>query len=462
MAMETSQSSVLAKLGKALDGAVVKHANDETDFGRTGLPPGITNGVARLTACGFGEYKTGKNVGKPFFRAAGVCVEPRSVIFQGREVPTVGGQTSIMEPLCDTKNSKGEATPAAEHLQVILNHLRVLLGEDSNTPPAKRAVGNCKTMADVEALCKKLEQFKPHFRFSTSLRKGGEFIDPLTKVKKQSEDGIWENWHGPKGLENWKPPAAKGVTDGTAAVQTNGSAAHPPKAPVNRLTGAGQAVAAAAPEEEPAGEEQTDADMFQQAEEQQMAAESEVAADEAGAEAEGEAGEGQTFDLSELGVEELITLAVAAGAEDADEATVNLGSAANVRIREIGEELGVTGEQLDNAPSWEEVANLLAAASAPQEPEPPPAPAPKPAAKPKAPAKAAASPVKVNSAWLFKRTDPKTGKPLTDPKTKKERKPVQVLVTAVDAAKGTCTVKQADDPKVVITGVPFAGLIPMG
>ena len=203
MPMQTKKSGLFAKYGNKLDTAVQKHAADETNYGIQPLPPGITNGVAKLVECKFDTYKSGNNVGEYYFRAAGVVLEPEEVsLANGTTQKVAGLQTSIMIPVCDTKNQKGEVTHQEEHIDRILNEMRKLAGDEFT----QGASG-----ADLEDLATSLKEAAPYFRFRTSQSPATtQFPNPR----------IWENWDGAKGLESYEPPEGGGVEDNSEPVTT--------------------------------------------------------------------------------------------------------------------------------------------------------------------------------------------------------------------------------------------------
>lgn len=216
MAVQKTQSALMAKLGNRLDKAVREHAGDETTYGVQTLPPGIANGVARLIKCGFGEYKSGTYKGEPYFRASGVVLSPKTVDVDGETVPVAGIPTSIMIQLCDRKDKSGNVTKTLEEfVEDVLNEMRKLGGQDFT----EGAGGG-----DLEGLAAALEQAAPVFKFSTSRGKvTPEYPNPR----------IWENWHGTKGLENWSDGGAAGgdVEDNTGATATPEKAPAKPAAP---------------------------------------------------------------------------------------------------------------------------------------------------------------------------------------------------------------------------------------
>lgn len=208
----TTPGGLMKKYGNKLATAVTQHANDETDFGFQQLPPGIANGVAQLSECYFDVYKAGDNKGEYYFRAVGVVQSPETVFVNGSEMVVRNMTTSLMIPVCDTKTQAGKVTTQEEHVADILNEMRKL-GGDEFTRGAKGT--------DLEALAATLAKAKPFFKFTTTVRKGMKKPDGTT-----GPDGVWENWYGAKGLENWTAPEATGTQDETAAA--GGGAQQPP------------------------------------------------------------------------------------------------------------------------------------------------------------------------------------------------------------------------------------------
>jgi hypothetical protein len=202
MPPQVKKSGLMAKYGANLDKVVKAHGADETTYGIQPLPPGINNGVAQLVECKFDVYKTGKNQGEYYFRAAGVVVEPREVNHNGQRVVVVGQQTSVMIPVCNTTSQAGKVTTQEEYVERILNEMRKLGADTSGA-----------TGADLEALAAALKEARPHFKFSTSLRKA---------MTPGQADGVWENWHGTKGLEDYSPPDDSGAVVDETGPATGG------------------------------------------------------------------------------------------------------------------------------------------------------------------------------------------------------------------------------------------------
>ncbi len=214
----TKTTSVLAKLGNRLNKSITGHAKDETDYGIIRIPGGISGGIAQLVEARFGEFQKGNNKGKPFLFLMGVAKFPKSV--NGSIVR--GCQTSQTIPICETTTQAGEKTSEDENIETMMNHLRMLGGEEFTQ--------NAKTIADVEELVKELKEAKPYFRFSTELGK---------TTPQYPTPRVWERWHGSKGLEDWTDEDG-GPVDETAqtaespAPSVNGSP--PKKSPPTKAT----------------------------------------------------------------------------------------------------------------------------------------------------------------------------------------------------------------------------------
>lgn len=202
MPAQTGKSSVLNKLAGKINPAAKEHAHDEIDYGFQRVPPGITNGIARLVECKFDTYKTGQNAGEPYFRASGVVVEPATVMVNGNDMPVVGLQTSIMIAIHDKlKDGKGNPIPIGEQVRKVQNEMKKLGADPSSLTDAN----------GLERTAANLKEVGPYFRFRTSVRPARPRPDGSP-----GEAGVWENWDGTEGLENYSPPeGANGVDDST-------------------------------------------------------------------------------------------------------------------------------------------------------------------------------------------------------------------------------------------------------
>lgn len=208
MPKQETKSSVLKSLKGKVATAIKKHKDDPVDYGNMRIPAGIVNGVARLTTAEFATYKKGDNVGKPYCRLAGVVVEPKTIIdAKGNVVPVEGCQTSIMIPLCDTKNGKGEVVSFESHIADVMNEFKKLDADISWSDDPDED--------ELESTAAELAEKGPYFRLSTSVRAAMERYNKVTKKKEMSEEGVWENWYGGKGLEDYAPDAAQTEEDDT-------------------------------------------------------------------------------------------------------------------------------------------------------------------------------------------------------------------------------------------------------
>lgn len=209
MPVQSNQSPLLKKLGARLDAAVKAHADDETKYGIIQVPPGINNGIAKLIDAKLDQYKTGKNKGEWYLRLAGVILEPDSIPTAQGIMKVAGLQTSQMVAICDTKTNEGKVTTLEEHISTALNEMRKLGGDEFTKG---------KTGADLEPMVEALKEAAPFFKFTTAVRKA---------QTKDQTDGVWENWFGGEGLEEYVPPeGSEQLIDNTVpAVDTAGEAA---------------------------------------------------------------------------------------------------------------------------------------------------------------------------------------------------------------------------------------------
>lgn len=197
----------LSKYGAEAEKALAQHAKDPVQYGIINLPPGINNGIAKLEECYFAEYEKdsqamGTKKGDVYIRMSAVIVEPEYV----GQVKVAGLRTSVNMPYCPTKSKT-----LAENVAKIQNELKKIVPD-----------ADVSTSAKVKAVAAALEKAGPYILFSTSVRPGQ--VNPQTGEK--SPDGVWENWHGTRGLENYTPgKPGGGMTDSTDAVSAEAEAA---------------------------------------------------------------------------------------------------------------------------------------------------------------------------------------------------------------------------------------------
>src|SRR6266566_7915350 len=187
---QKTTSSLAGKLDR-FSQYVQEHAGDETtSMGYQGVPPGINNGVARLTVCEFKESakKNNRADGKTgvdcmFFKVMGTVIDPISQPWNGREYQARGTQFMITEDVYDTVTKAGKVTTTKEHISNVLNIMR-LLGVET-----KGLIGNPQAGSHLEAICQALTQTRPYFRFSTQAKK-----DQTTG--KETDENPWQRLHG--------------------------------------------------------------------------------------------------------------------------------------------------------------------------------------------------------------------------------------------------------------------------
>lgn len=429
MPVQVAKSKLALKYGAGLGKSVMAHAKDETKRGRMSLPPGIKGGVAKLVSCKFDQYKTGDNAGQYYYQARGMVELPLTFPYMGTDMKTRGLFTMVQIPLYDTKNAKGEVTTQDHYVGLILNEMRLLAGDEfadqiTQPPPnlksdEEKAVWASQKLDDMaaqlEATNKEGEQ-GIWFNFSTSAKKarqkkvnGKLLFGPDKKpVYEEGDPGIWENWHGSCSYDpSGTPSAADDNSGGIPEASANGT----PE-----------------PDTAPAGDEPP------------------------------------AEDIDSLSLEELVALA----SEDTDN-----GVAATEKLTALALEAGADEAEVKTCDSWEEVAALIVAhqEAAQAEPEPDPAPALAPAPKagpkpstPKAAPKAAPAPEpaawapKAKEVYYYKVIDKDTGKPEKDAR-KREKKPIQVSVEAVNVAKQTVKLKNLEDGKTLYPDQPWTALL---
>lgn len=219
MPVQQGKSSLTAKYGAKLDAAAKKHAADPVDRGFQSLPGGIKDGVAKLATCGFYTYDTNTKqkkangqsaAGELYFRAVAVVFAPTHVAVDGRQVLIKGQQTSVMEPVCETKNGKGVIISVEQHVKEIQNYLKLIGASPESVDSGE----------GMEATAAALQEQKPFITFTTSQGKATEqYPDPR----------VFEDWHGlaqdfvPDGGD----PATSGVTEEPQGA-ADGAGSEPP------------------------------------------------------------------------------------------------------------------------------------------------------------------------------------------------------------------------------------------
>lgn len=421
MAAQTQTSSFASKIGNRLDAAIKQHAKDETNYGFTQLPAGIKNGTARLLRCYFAQHPAGhKKAGEWYLRMEATVVAPEMhQLPDGREMKVSGLTSSQIFPCYDTTSGDGKVTPAGENLARIMNEFRKL-GADTST---------FGSAAHLEATAKALTNAKPYFRFSTSLREGR--IDP--KTGKKGEDGVWENWNGIKGVEDFAAHAKNGQASGVSGAATaapaaavkpqastkpsaNGPSPASPKAAPAKAGKPAAKAPAPAPEPEPAEPEPT----------QEEAA---AASDEAG-----------ETDINDQDIPTLLALA-----------NDNNG-AAQRKLMDIATSVGVDEETAKAAQTWDDLVALIeeVAPSGDGSGEPSEEGSDEGGSEEQ---QADEEPFLPKIAEIY-------GYHPIDPKTKKaSAKKVEVVIIAVDEDARTVNLKNNENKKTIYKDVSFDDLV---
>jgi hypothetical protein len=208
---EMQQTGLLDEFKQQLGEIAKEAAKAPIDWGRQGLPPGIRSGVAQLSDIVLDRYKTGDNTGKTYLRAVGIVQEPLSVEVDGHQEVVRGRQTDIMIGFVARKGKNGEVIPPRIAFMEAMNEVKKLMA------PVEVTEQMLSTPGAILNLLAHLKKKKPYFRFSTSRKESREYTDPKTKEKKRSAEGVWQNWYGTKGVENYTPSAngQAGVEDHT-------------------------------------------------------------------------------------------------------------------------------------------------------------------------------------------------------------------------------------------------------
>lgn len=238
----------MSGFAKRLGGGRVAQAHAEhmaapVDTGNRRLPPGIRDGVARLSAMYTKEQtEDGSRTprGQVFFRASAIVVKPTE--HAGEKV--FGLVTQVVIPLCDVP-AKGQrkAQSFSENWYEFQNLFK-LVGiyppdgqggrplYDQQSDPTGQLV-EAYYFAAMKALTDPVRVKTNPVYVSFSTR---GWTPPATPLQPKPEEMIFETWHG---LAEWdgRPDPAAGVTEGTVAAQP------PPMSPPPTQTAAQRAAA---------------------------------------------------------------------------------------------------------------------------------------------------------------------------------------------------------------------------
>lgn len=389
--VQVAKSKLAAKYGANLGKSAMSHAKDETTAGVQGVPPGIRDGIARLTSVKFDAYKTGNNAGKFYFQCQGMAITPDSIPGPQGILKVRGRNTRVQIAIDEQKDGSGKVTATQdEQVAKIVNQMRLLAGDEfadqilkDNAPAAIQNDPNKLGLWAAEMLESMAAQLNEscesddtaiHFYFSTSERAAREYIDPKTKQKKTSQAGVWENW----GEACAAPDQASQVDDDSGASKAPSSNGTP------------------TPADETPSDDATSPD------------------------------ETPSLTPEEIEALDLPTLAEVASSETPD------AELAGERLSALALEAGVSEDEIKAAESWVAIVELIEAKAAEAEAA---ASTPEPEWEPS-----------VKQVYKYQVLDAK-GKPVINPKTKKSANPIEVRVEAVDKAKKTVKLKNLEDGK---------------
>lgn len=393
-------SGLLAsKLGEKGRQAVLANREKEVSVGQT-LPGGVS-GVAELRMCKFDEFKEGKNKGSLYFMARGIVQEPEA--YKGMATQ-IGPHALIDTP------SGGKMKTQEDHLNWAMDQMAAL-GADKET----------MSLDILEEIAAALEKAKPMFRFRTwqgakqdiAKDKDGKYY-----LFNLNEDGTPDTRVAGKG-----PYSSEQL-----ARAANPYAGREPM--VNHLWNGTRGLENYhSPEPSSAVQDNTPAE---------PEAPPKKAPSKPAPEPEAEPEESQAGEAAETSLDDLLELA---NGQDEE---------ASATLKERAVAAGMTEEEVEGAESWGDVVAEIRKREGGEPEEETTEEEPEPEAE--------AEPIK-GALYFYKVLDPKTKKPLTDPKTKKERKAVQVEIQAVDKKTKTASLLNDDDRKTLYKGVPWDQLM---
>lgn len=393
-------------------GSLLKQVADQpVDWGTefVDLPGGITGGVAQLVEIRFGEYKTGDLKGKQFCYFAGVVESPRTAlsvkkIWKPSPNPQEAAKGKGTIEIIETK----EVPTAGQRTSIMVPLCETKVKSGPNFGKVTTIAENVKTMRDElvklggEQCMDGVEDEAGLLALFAELKApgGDPQMAPRFKFSTQTQDPSAK--YPESGVWPHKWFGTKGLENYVRPDETANEVREAPKPGKN---GAGK-LHVPAPTE-----------------------------DHSDSNPDGAEDAPQKDDIP--------ALLEAAKVED------DSGEPARARLLEIAVANGYTEEQF-TAADWDAVEGMVAAPADDNPPEPDPEPAPE----------EVAPPAKGN-VYSYQLLDPKTKKPLTDPKNpKKTRKPVQVEVVVLDAKGKTVNLKNLEDGKSLYAKVPWDQLLP--
>lgn len=187
-------------------------AKKEINYGPEQLPPGL-KAVCQISDASLVEFEKdtkmktadGKSAaGEYYVMFKAVIVEPVYFEHNGRNIKVGGKHTSLIIPCCDTKNGAGKITTQADQCD------RIIMEVGKLTSPEYIADA---TFEMIPQLVEGVKESKPFFNFVTSVK--------AASADGKYPEGVWENWNGNKGLEDYTPPDPDAPEDNSPAAGGN-------------------------------------------------------------------------------------------------------------------------------------------------------------------------------------------------------------------------------------------------
>lgn len=234
MAQQQQMSNLAKKLGARLSAANEATIGKPVDTGTRRLPPGIREGIARLSTMYTKDYTEGALKGESFFRASAIVVYPE--MHNGEKVS--GAVTSVMVSLCDIKaEGDRKAKSFEENFKVMRDTIMSLGIAECKETKATDPTGE-RTWAYWQAAMQMLTDQQRaktnpvYVQFSTR-----GWTPPAKPGQPKPEERVIENWHGLATPEqvaklfggHGKPDPASAVQESNGAVQSVST--DPPPAP---------------------------------------------------------------------------------------------------------------------------------------------------------------------------------------------------------------------------------------
>lgn len=216
MPAQVQQSNLLQRFGVRIAKANAEHKDAPLDLGFKRLPPGIKNGVAKLTSFTLKEYAQDEKIaalrGQEYFHAVAVALSPK----QQDGVAVEGVQFSQRFPLCDIpanpdnqfSKPKSFNTTWGEFLQCLLCF--------GIKPSQSLDPSGAEQWAYYQAAVKTLNSSQPPRTFEFTTR---GWTPPKTTAEPNPKERVYEDW----GVQcEWNGQADPGA--GVTVQQSNGVA----------------------------------------------------------------------------------------------------------------------------------------------------------------------------------------------------------------------------------------------